>query len=88
MSRQYNKIKETVSNALGSTTLTAILTYLESSTLTLWGSAQPCRYLEYNTVLTLFKDLKGIGYKKALLDASLDFPMNHKSFLHNMKVLQ
>lgn len=81
--------KKLVISKLSRNTYEKISNYVMCRQPQLWGEDKPHSFLQTNLLLTFYKDIVGIGYKRLLLDLSnLPFRLNHKSFQHNVEVLR
>jgi hypothetical protein len=85
---EYEVIKNKVISTLGENTFKNILQFAKNENLSLWGEQKPRNFLEINLVLTIYKDLTGMGYNNIINNISLNFNLNHKSFQHNAKSLR
>lgn len=85
---RYNRALNFVHHKIGNETFEHILNFLQEQSIILWGSIQPVDFLEQNLVLTLYKDLNGIGYQKTLSEVgSKRNILKHISFMHNSKII-
>jgi hypothetical protein len=85
---EYEIIKNKVISTLGENTFKNILQFSKNENPSLWGKQKLRNFLEINLVLTIYKDLTGMGYNKIINNVSLNLNLNHKSFQHNAKFLR
>lgn len=86
--RNFIAIKRKVDKTIGAATHKEIINFVRANPPKLWAAIKPRNILERNVTLTLYKDIKGIGYKKLHNIADIGFTWTHKCLNHNIQVLR
>lgn len=89
MKYQYLEIERDVISTISRPIFLEILGFVSDKNPTLWGEQQPRFFLRRHLILSMYKDMKNLGYNSLLASVEqLGFKMNHKSFQRNTKVLR
>lgn len=84
----FAKVKREVARLIKRRTVESIKTYIAQHTPTLWGDQQPRDFVEKMVYLTLFKDLKAIGYTRLLSTIETKLKIAPRTVQHNVKVIR
>jgi len=78
-------VKQTVSDSV----FNSLYSFVRANAKRLWGTRQGRRFIELNFILTLYHDIKCIGYKRIINTVSnLPVPLSHVSFAHNAVIIR
>jgi len=88
MSLTYAKLKGKVHKKISKLICDDIFTFLKQQEIRLWGEKKPRDLLQKMLYIVLYKDLSGKGANRMEKLLSLSIRWNHKSILHNSKVLR
>jgi hypothetical protein len=86
--RSWTDIRNEVKREVGATSYNEMLAFLDKEGILLWGTEQPDFYVEFNLVVWLWKEIRGVGYDRILADIEKPTPFSTKSFQHNVKTLR
>jgi DDE superfamily endonuclease len=81
-------IIDAVQYHIGVSTLNKMVTYAEHNKPGLWGEQQPYTFLKHMVAMTIYKDMKNIGYNTLCAKVDFGYTLNHKSLQHNIKALR
>lgn len=88
MVKYFREILDFVKNKLGENLVLELKKFISSINPRLWGIVKPRDFLFKNFILTVFRDLIGVGYQRILDEYELGFHMSHKSFQHNAQQIR
>ena len=88
MSLTYAKLKGKVHKKISKLICDDIFTFLKQQEIRLWGEKKPRDFLQKMMYIVLYKDLSGKGANRMEKLLSPSIRWNHKSILHNSKVLR
>lgn len=85
---RWNELKREVERKVGSTTLSAISTFVVDAKPSLWGEKQPPHFVRKYVAVALFKDLSGKSYDTIEREVHPGFALPHTTLQHNVQVLR
>jgi len=88
MSLSYQEVKKSVHKKIPPKIVKDLLDYLKSFNLPLWGQRRPRDFVNKMVYISLYKDLEKVGCNQLEKLLSPSIRWNHKTLLHNCKVLR
>lgn len=82
------QIKSFVVEKISSEVYNEIIHYLQNNNPHMWGMQRPRSFIEDMAMLTLYKDLCGIGYNLLLQTISLPYHLGNSSIVHNVRSIR
>lgn len=87
----FRQLQRKIIQRLGRDLVQSVISFVRARSPKLWGEDQPPWYLEAYVLVTILKDLEGVGKDRLASEfrrSSLGFRVNHKTLLHNIEVLR
>lgn len=81
-------VKSRVVKTVGKKTVKSMMSFLQRNGANLWGLNKNQDFLKKTLILTLFKDIEGIGINKLLAGVKHWYPVSDKSLNHNIKEIR
>lgn len=88
MVKTIEEVKERVSAIVGAATLKRMMAFVEAEKPSLWGTTKRSGFVGDAMILTIYKDVKNVGYKHLRKNLVLGYPLNHKSLQYNTQTIK
>jgi hypothetical protein len=87
MQHHIQEFIDKVKLVIGARAFTKMVTFAAKEKPSLWGEQKPSDHLKHMVAMTVYKDIKGVGYKTLNAKVDFDYLVNHKSLQHNIQLL-